>query len=373
MSSPRQTQTVPAETDLEDVRRKHEALYRRVCTEEANLKDKKNVDERSRVIKEIESLLEEMRLITGPAADTAQCDWVGEASVRWQKVYTEVFNEPEDVFEKVGLVSPSRKATPLSRPMPRDQIEGYLRRSANDISQSRKLTELYRQLEYLRHHRGSIHSAIPSSGEEMLDDWYRAHVYLASEALRGGIDFARRFEPPTFPYLEQVWLGDAKRLQAYRTWYKADVLWDDHPERYYLDACEKIRERILHDSVKAPPPTFSPVRKYIRRYLTEERIDPKSNANAKEIVEIKAYRLWLLRGRSGSANDNWREAERYVQRYYESIISAVEDRAPTAAGAVVEAISNQRELVNAFEAAVYVYFVPEEAIRKSGCDLRRLI
>ena len=371
MSSPTHTRTAPADTNLQDVRRKHEALYRRVCDEKTKLVVEG--EDRRRVKEEIDSLLDEMRLLAASAADTAQCDWLSEASVQWQKVFTEVFDIPEDVLEKVGEVSPSRKLKPVPRPMSVSQIQGYLQRSADEISQSRKLTELYRQLEYLRHHRGGIHAAIPSDWNEMLDDWYDAHVYLASEALSGGIDFARRFEPSTFPYLEQVWLDDVKRLQAYRTWYQTSACWNDSPEGYYLDVCEKLRERVLDASVKSPREAFAKVRKYIKRYLTGQRIDPGRNRTAKQIVDVKAYRLSLLPDRSGSADDDWREAERYVECYYESILSAVDDRAPTAAGAVTEAIRNHRELVNAFEAAVWIVFVRPETIRASGCELRRLI
>ncbi|NQT14499.1 MAG: hypothetical protein HQ582_17215 [Planctomycetes bacterium] len=371
MSSPTHAQTAPAETDLEELRRKHEALYRRVCDENAKLVVEG--EERRRAKTEIDSLLEEMRLLAVSAADTAQCDWLSEASVQWQEVFTEVFNIPEDVLEKVGEVSPSRKLRRVPRPMSVSQIEGYLQRSADEVSQSRKLTELYRQLEYLRHHRGSIHAAIPSDWNEMLDDWYQAHVYLANEALSGGVDFARRFEPSTFPYLERVWLDDVKRLQAYRTWYHGSASWDECPERYYLDACEKLRERVLDASAKAPPEAFAKVRKHIRRYLTDDCIQPERNRRAEEIVRIKANRLSLLPGRSGNAADNWREAERYAESYYESIIPAADDGAPTATGAVLEAISNHCELANAFEVAVCIGFLSPEAIRTSGCDLRRLI
>ena len=377
MSGSSETPVLTIDKDLEDLKDAHERLYREARQERARV----GVGEENRrqLLEDIESLLERMHQLAQQITDVDQFNWLSEASTQWQSVYSEVFNIPKDVREKVGVDSVSKKLTPVPPPMSEGQIQSYLQRRANEISQSRKLTALYKQFEYLRHHRSVIHAVIRSSHEEMQRDWYDAQVYLVSEALAGKalagkIDLTRDFEPSMFPYLEQVWLDDVKRLRAYRIWQQAGNGWDPCPERFYLEACEQLRKLLLDQSIKAPQAAFSWVREYLQtHYVTQARVRPGRKPTARELIRVKAYRLWQSREESGIAQDNWRDAEQYVKRYYENILSAVTDHSHTASRAVMEALRSHHSLVNAFEAGVCIFFMSPDAIRASCGDVRGLI
>lgn len=263
MNGSSQTAVLAMDQELRALKDAHELLYGKASRKEA--RGSVGKEERHQLLKDVESLLDRMHQLAEQVTDVDQFNWLSEAATQWQRVYADVFNIPEDVREKVGVVSSPRKLTPVPPPISEAQIDNYLQRTAGEISQSRKLTALYEQFEYLRHHRSVIHGVIHSSYDEMQRDWYDASVYLASDALAGKaldgrVDFARDFQPSMFPYLERVWLDDVKRLRAYRSWYQATRCWDEHPESYYLDACDELRKLVLDESIKSPATALSGAR-----------------------------------------------------------------------------------------------------------------
>ena len=44
-------------------------------------------------------------------------------------------------------------------------------------------------------------------------------------------------------------IDDLKKLLAYRNWEAAGDGWQSHPERFYLEACQQFRDRMMDKSI----------------------------------------------------------------------------------------------------------------------------
>lgn len=357
--------------DLADLKQAHKNLYR-VAREERSHPSARN-EIRLELIRDVEMLLQRMKELAAQATDAEEFNWLTAACTEWQTIYSEVFNIATDVRDQVGVVSVPKNLTSGPPSFSESEIRSYLEKKAYEIGQSRKLSTLLRQVNYLINHRGNIHAAIPSTNAEIDEDWYAAQAQLALKIFTGAINFGRRAEMSSFPFLENVWLEDVKRVQAYSLWEQAGGCWDDRPERFYLQACDQLRNLVLDEKTTGTSAGFASIWTYLQdRYLDKRQISPATNDKAQELVRKKAFRLGYLQP-ARTAQDCWITAEKYVIRFYDNLYAAVVDRSPVAIGKLTSAIVENGQIVNAFETAVCIYFVEAELALQNPQDRRPLI
>ena len=90
---------------------------------------------------------------------------------------------------------------------------------------------------------------------------------------------------------------------------------------------------------------------------------------AHDLIATKARRIWQLNPHGRNPNDDWLLAESYVQRFYGNIVDAVVNGDCGCVALVANAFDfcipfhDNLRIVNAFEAAILMYFVDAEVIR----------
>jgi hypothetical protein len=243
-------------------------------------------------------------------------------------------------------------------------LELVVRQAAEHFSEMRRINRLFREhsqrLQDLRN--------IPSTAEDMLDDWLEACAFAALQIFEGeAIDFSQ-VEPASYPLLEDVWLKRIKRLKAYYIW-KAGASGDaDH--NYHL-ASEAIRKLLL-DRPRADLRDFQKVAAYLKEhYLADGRTDrlDATKPGTLRLLMQKAERIWRTTG-VADPDVNWCRARLYAAMYYENIIGAVQDGDPRKTLAILRAFQfskgapNRYLIINGFETAVAISFLDKDIVRE---------
>ncbi len=203
----------------------------------------------------------------------------------------------------------------------------------------------------------------PSNREEELSDWQNAGIQLAYELFDSRIGLTQIL-PEDYPRLEQYWLEDIKRVKAYHIWVEGGARWS--PEctvDNYMRACDIIQEKLKATSKPGTPAQFYAIVNYVeKRYLADGVVDDKK-PEAHSLIETKARRLWVTTGET-DCDRNWFAAAAYVCDYYENIAAAVTGATPEAwerVFALLQATDKKRDLINVFEMAIAVCFLPASA------------
>jgi len=226
---------------------------------------------------------------------------------------------------------------------------------ALSLSRSRKLHALNNlpELDY----------KVPSTDEEMKSDWHNATVFVATNVLTASLRLSD-LEVKCYPCIESVWLSECKENIAYFAWMDAmdDVgVWCDlHVQRnHYFEACARLHKLLIQRRSKDRLENFAPVRDYIRANYLDEYQHLEDGERSGELIQAKARRL-IPRATAEIAT---RVATEYSTKFYENIISAVEDGDRESCATVLLALQfggtlrGFPDIINCFEAAVAISFL----------------
>lgn len=332
---------------------------------------------RNDLVDQVVEFLQRLQPHAASVASTAEYDVINRIASEWQVTLSSVFNRPIDVRQLLKLPLPQANLRPSPRSISRDDVFRSLQIQADDIATKRKLTGLIRQVNLLNCQVSQftkspdlIHANIPSDEVQMHRDFYDACLFFGVKVLNGTIRMADQLEASTYEFLEGIWLNDVKRLMAYISWELAGEP-DGTPDHrsFYLEVCSQLHARLLDPKRKAGGDSFERVCGWIEgRYLTGRQLRPDKSSAARELIEEKAERIWKETGSSDS-QANWRAAENYAMAFYQNIIPAIRDKSHDAAAAVLAALHDRddglsAEVVNAFEAAIVLEFLPSEIVRR---------
>jgi hypothetical protein len=216
----------------------------------------------------------------------------------------------------------------------------------------------------------------------MKRDWHNATVFMATTALMATVLRLSDLEEKCYPCIEGVWLGECKENIAYFLWMDArdevGVWCDLHVQQnHYFEACARIRNLLVERRSKDRLENFGPIRDYIcGNYLDEyQRID--NGEHSDKLIQAKAGRLVSPHVAPKIAALT---ATEYTKKFYENIISAVEDSDRESCATVLHALQHGGtwagfpDIINCFEAAVAISFLDAALIHdlwKSTPDLSR--
>ena len=212
---------------------------------------------------------------------------------------------------------------------------------------------------------------LPSTRQEQLEDWFTACDQFAFETLGNSIPI-RQLGAESYNRLEECWLEDMKRLQAYAIkLHQSGRGESDHATNYYEQACRQISERLQAGS-KIDPDGFTAVLEYIeRRLMSNGGLDM---AKAESLIRVKAERLWKIGG--GDAETNWLTAENFVRDFYGNLAFAILGLDVQAYDKVMEALlaaDPVRQIINVFEITVAMNFLPaREAVLAAQAQAQQL-
>jgi hypothetical protein len=197
---------------------------------------------------------------------------------------------------------------------------------------------------------------LPSSREEQLEDWFTACDQFAFETLASSIPL-HQIGAESYIRLEECWLEDMKKLQAYAIKMRQSGRGDmDHAADYYAQACQELSERLQAGS-KLDCDGFTPVLEYLEnRFMSNGVIDM---AKAEPLIRAKAERLWKMTG--GDAEVNWLIAETFVRDFYGNLAFAVLGMDIQAYDKVMGALlagDPVAQIVNVFEITMAMNFLP---------------
>jgi hypothetical protein len=241
------------------------------------------------------------------------------------------------------------------------ELEKWVKRTADDLSQDRKFRRLLAPTDDLLREAAS-------SPQETYRDWHDATILLASQILDGHIDFARHIDPSSYWRLERdCWLQDVKRSKAYVLWMEREGGVDPQKEiEDYANADKQVRAQLYDPAIKATLDEFAPVLEYLNQhYLTGGCLD-HGKSDVHNLLSTKAFRFWETTGLSEI--ENWKRAEGYCGKFYGNVIPAVLQNSVDHVEAVLDALEIRHSLeqadvaVNCLEMAIAVYFLNPKTV-----------
>jgi hypothetical protein len=298
--------------------------------------------------------------VWGKVTSMQEYNWLRETALKWQGIYSSVLNIPKDI----PIPSP---ATELRSPLPtgflsEDALVSRLKQSAGRLSLTRKLDHFFRdQLPKLKE--------LPSSDEDKLRDWRSAEVEFATQVLDGEIDFVGQIASESYRHLEAIWLREVKQHKAYCIWEgRGGGLDPWHRDSDYFQACDQLRQMLVAEQIKKTSFDFEEAKLYLEKEYLDDRgiLDTEK---ARSMLNMRAYEVWASGGDPDSVR-NYEAAEEYLKMFYENIIPAVIEDDIEKTLAVLTALrigtkaENRYRLVNCFEAALAIYFLNLDHIRK---------
>lgn len=315
-------------------------------------------------LQDLRALLKKMRAVSANLTAVEDYVWLHEAVRKWRLLSSSSLNTPSEIT----LLPPAQPLRP-PRGDAETTPEQWRDRKASELCTRRLLTRYYAtsEQEIVRRELEKL-----SPGErksEELFDWYQAGTYLAEEVLDGRMSFLRRFTPESYKELEgECWLDELRKLKAHRLWRDRGNWGEDAMRQNYLDACQEIRQKLLDPDAKLSQSASEPILDYIRTSYLQQNKDglwTLDVAKTHAMIEIKARRLWQLRGWNDERS-NWYRAEQYVKDYYENITPAMGgDRKKIQRVADVlqlEGDAQEPNLVNCFEIAIAIHFLDHRAM-----------
>lgn len=300
--------------------------------------------------------------------------WIEKSASEWQGIFSEVFTIPRNIYEEIKL--PEKPIEVISsrerQVIKYSQIRKDIATHAYYLGQDRKVSSFEQKVAELKQDRDRIYREFPSTRQEEKQDWHKARTYFAANVLTGKPDLAYQLGEESYEELEQVYLEDAKKLQAYHIWLKNK---NNLPlEQNYLKVCEQIRLRLLNRTIKAPEADFSDIHSYLsRRYLNGQKTGfPTTSYDSEttyQLKQIKALRIseyqWEQKLPS-SPEEDWKKATEFAVLYYDNIIGAVEGDLTCVKNVLKSFLEPWRsyKIVNCFEAAIALSYIKPELIQK---------
>ena len=356
---------------LLDLQERHQKLYDEVHRDsEALLQDDELL---SKLEKRVDTFLFDIQKYAELVDSFDNYQWLNDTVSYWQTLFVSLFERQK----KPILLTINKELTPPQRRLTGEELRNHLEKKANLIGKFRKDSETITRAEML------YEITYPSNKEEMDRDWYAALTEFAMDVIDGKVNLADSLTPEIFPSLENVWFKDVKQMKAYFVWKRLSGRWDPYSaEDHYYTACRQIAKNLFSKTgLQADKEKFGPMRRYLlERYLVDERTcagyQGADNIGGYKpamhsLILRKAERIFQTTGNTDS-NENWGNAETYVNMYYGSIIDAVV-RSGDAIGHVLEAFRFSKApacrflVINAFEAALAIYFLDPEAVCEKYC------
>jgi tetratricopeptide (TPR) repeat protein len=256
----------------------------------------------------------------------------------------------------------SLRATKAKESSRDSDLEKWIRNKATEIGNDRKFRRLLAPVEELLR-------IVPSTPEESKRDWDYACTLFATEVLDGRINFARDIDSSSYWRLEgSCWVQEVKHSMAYVIWmHRGGGVDPVGKSKDYVEASSQILQKLLDPSTKSTAAEYVPIAEYLNaRYLKDGKLD-REKAHTKKMIEVKAHRFWEV----DSAGDleNWSRADRYAEKFYESIIPAVTKNSADHVRRVLDALQvgqihkSGDAVVNCFEMSIAVYFLDAAIVR----------
>jgi hypothetical protein len=341
---------------IDEIKERHNVLY------EIVLKDGKNLliesDKSRHFFEKVETLLNDIIALSATTNSFDAYQWLSDASMKWQVVFSSNFNRPKII--KISLPTENLLSQPqlIDRAFSEKEIDDYIKRHA-------EYTAFWRIRE----------TGKQSTDEEMLRDHHLAEAFLISGILDGEISFASRISSNSYWRLEQEWLKEIKRLNAYFIWIRKGAKIDSIYELDdFYEASEHMRNMLVNPGIKAQVTEFEEATAYIEKhYLTLGGTIDLDKVETKMMISRKAYRIGdKMREMNRHTDDvkNWIDAETYVRMFYENIIQSVIKDDPENVLNVLKAfqfskaVENRYHIINCFETALAIYFINPDTIQK---------
>lgn len=348
-------------SSLEPLKEEDEKLYLKILLHHASIAgDRKS---RKSLILETDSFVKRLEKIVTRLQSISMDDynWLSETAVRWEVIYSSIFNIPKDI--RITLSPDQLKRHEQTRVFTDDEVETWVQDKARELSKIRKVNYLLKEADALQ-------KRIPSTEEEMKQDWRQAQTEFASQVLSGKINFVTQIASNSYSRLDQIWLREVKQLRAFLTWEGRGCLWnpDGGADDYYA-ACEQMREMLVNKAIKGTlPEDFEEAKAYLElHYLDDNGKVNREKHDIRELLDSKARQVWKSSGEQ-NPDRNWGIAETYVTQFYENIVPAVmmKDEEKTLlvlkAFQLSEASQSYCEITNAFETALAIYFLDADVI-----------
>lgn len=355
---------------IDKIKHTHEKLYKEVFKNYLIIKNTGSEESKKYVEqydKQIEALLEEMSGLCDTEISIDDYDWLNDAAMKWQVVFSSILNIPKNV----KIPRPKLKSPPPKKFFLEEELGKRLTGRAFNFAKDRIDRIKKEDLDTLVRRYRSLQ-------DEMDRDWHNAEVSLAAEIIDEEINFAYDIDQESYKHLENIWLKDVKEYKAYFIWkerLKKGYI-EKNKKDDYLNACKVIRQKLVDGNIKVPLSYFYEVKDYLEtRYLTNKKIDPEK---ARELIEKKADRIWQTTNGRFDKEINWHLAEAYVRMLYENIIPAVIEKDECKTLMVLRAFQynkapeNRYLIINCFETAIAICFLDQDIIQnlwKSKRDL----
>jgi hypothetical protein len=295
--------------------------------------------DRDQLLSNAHALVHQLNEMAGKVRYVDDYTWLASALVQWQIVFSSVLEEP--LMEQIPDPPKGLRASYPDKKVNKE-VEKYA-----------DLASLFRRL------------SRDSTEEEKNIDWHQAEVILSSDILDGKIDFVQKVDEEAFKHLQAVWLKEVMKVKAYFRHLdrkRKDKEPNDHWENFFY-ACEYYRWRLISSRGKYEPEYFDDINTYMQHNFLDDSNKKLLREKRKELISRKAER-YHKRETFKDKDTDWAYAERYVKLFYENIVAAVMEADEAAKGRVVEAIllsegQNMLSIMNAFEAAVAIYFLKD--------------
>lgn len=305
------------------------------------------------LLKEIDLLLEKLNQLAKDTPSLTEYQWLVDALFRWQVLFASTLNIPK----KIALPTPRRNLLPPlleSKALTEEEIKFLIRR--ND--------------DYLTRLEQSKDSSLTSFGINRRES---ASIFLAFDILEGKINLASRISSASYYRLEKIWVQDIKRLVAYFIWEgRKGGIDEELAKRDFINASNSIRSLLVNHEIKAQRAEFGEAKEYLEECFLglDGQLDLQKN-QVKALITAKANKIQDETD-CAKFDQNWELATAYVTLFYEHILPAVLDNEPESVRSILKAFQysqygekgNSYHIINAFEAALVIYFVDATSIRK---------
>jgi len=260
---------------------------------------------------------------------------------------------------------------------------------SNRIDRVANIYSFYRRIEQMRSDTGLalglydlIGRHIPYNDLEAKNDWYNANCHITSEILKGNIKFTEHIEPSSYHRLEETWLHDVKKFNAYLIWKKradAGLEWLANDISDYFQVANEIRNKLTLSTIKASTKDFKNIEIYLKtHYLTDDGNIDLTKSDVHRLISRKAERIWEVTQGKFDKEVNWFLAETYVRMFYENIIFSVMkneqgNESVTTCCSLARILKafqfskhpdNRFLIINCFEAAIAIYFLNPDFIKE---------
>lgn len=372
------TETI-ATISLPDLKKQHKNLFDQALSEASSLID--NETEMADFIAKVDFFLEELTQLSGEAETVEDYEWISDAALKWQLIFSSVLNVPHST---VMLSAPSLLKSP-------EPLQFYTDEELHKWFEDTALQQsLVRRASFLLEEKSQLVKLLGSTREQQDQDWRDAEMLFASKVLEGGFHLARQIGPGSYHRLEQQWLSEVKRAKAFFIYENRMDKLNASPrhEQDYLEACLQIRFQLIRKDLKARAQEFEEIKGYlVNHYLADGALDAEKPGEApggskeyrfdpdkedsSDLIREKARRIWQTTGETDPAK-NWEDARTYCAAFYDNIIPAVVEKDPERkrersllalrAFDLSQGQEYRNQIINCFEVALAIYFLDADII-----------